>query len=98
MQDCLVDVKVQVQVVLDEVMVYLFEGELIDVMCYVCIGGKWLWVFLVLELVWLYGIVDVDVLFVVVVVEVLYVYLLVYDDLFVMDDDDLCCGLFIVYV
>lgn len=34
---------------------------------------------------------------VVVVVEVIYVYLLIYDDLLCMDDDDLCYGKLIVY-
>lgn len=34
----------------------------------------------------------------VVVVECIYVYLLIYDDLSAMDDDDLRCGLSICYV
>lgn len=68
------------------------------VMCYgVFNGGKWMWFFFVVEIVCFFdGLVDV-VFCVVVVFECIYCYLFVYDDLFVMDDDDLCCGQLIVY-
>lgn len=57
-----------------------------------------MWFFLVYVIGYMFG-VSINMLDVfVVVVECIYVYLLIYDDLLVMDDDDLCCGLLICYV
>lgn len=42
-------------------------------------------------------IIDDDLVWVVCVLELIYIYLLIYDDLLVMDNDDFCCGKLINY-
>lgn len=58
-------------------------------MCYlVLVGGKWLWLLLMLVILDIFDIIMMVVnLWVSVVVELMYIYLLIYDDLLVMDND-----------
>lgn len=67
-------------------MLYFFE-----------VGGKWLCFFIVLVVLNVYGKSEKDGILVGCVVEMIYMYLLIYDDFFCMDDDDLCCGKLINY-
>lgn len=61
-------------------------------------GGKCLCFYFVYVMGCMMGVDKVDFDIFVVVIECIYSYLLVYDDLLVMDDDDLRCGCFICYI
>lgn len=64
----------------------------------VLLGGKCLCFFFVYVIGEMFGVCCIMLDVFVVVVECIYVYFLMYDDLLVMDDDDLCCGLLICYI
>jgi len=87
------EVRAQVEAALDTAMSALPRGELTDAMRYVCLGGKKLRAFLVMESARLHGVSDQAALPVACAVEALHAYSLAHDDLPAMDNDDLRRGL-----